>query len=38
MANETRLRINFAAVLARCFGEDVAEKWITHKQDEDEVV
>ena len=27
-ANETRLRINFSAVLARCFGDEIAEAWM----------
>ena len=28
MANETRLRINFSAVLARCLGDETAEAWM----------
>lgn len=33
IANPARLRINFAAVLARCFGEDVAENWMSSTTD-----
>ena len=33
MANETRLRINFSAVLARCFGEEVAEAWMEQQEE-----
>ena len=33
IVNRARLRINFAAVLARCFGEDVAENWMNSRTD-----
>jgi Nucleotidyltransferase of unknown function (DUF6036) len=35
MVNETRLRINFSAVLARCFGDEVAEKWMNGQSADD---